>query len=149
MVAEILFAMKGPNMESVEFQLNGGHSLPATLFINLMTEKCQVINKHLRSTETNLRITASVNGTQASIKFHDINYEDSELCHIILYNQPDIKDHLIYLWTETRDLLRYYHIDDHQAELDSIDIFLVTWNMICWCKQISWIFNILTFMSFI
>ena len=22
-----------------------------------------------------------------------------------------------------RDLLRYYHIDDHQAELDSIDIF--------------------------
>ena len=123
MVAEILFAIKGPNMESVEFQLNGGHVIPATLFINLMTEKFQVINKHLHSTETNLQITASVNGTQASIKFHDINYEDSELCHIILYNQPDIKDHLIYLWTEMRDLLRYYHIDDHQAELDSIDIF--------------------------
>ena len=123
MVAEILFAMKGPNMESVKFQLNCGHVIPATLFINLMTEKFQVINKHLHSTETNLRITASVNGTQASIKFHDISYEDSELCHIILYNQPDIKDHLIYLWTEMWDLLRYYHIDDHQAELDSIDIF--------------------------
>ena len=63
MAAEILFAIKGPNMESVEFQLNGGHVIPATLFINLMTEKFQVINKHLRSTETNLRITASVNGT--------------------------------------------------------------------------------------
>ena len=123
MAVEILFAIKGPNMESVEFQLNGGHVIPATLFINLMTEKFQVINKHLRSTETNLRITASVNGTQASIKFHDISYEDSELCHIILYNQPDIKDHLIYLWTEMQDLLRYYHINDHQAELDSIDIF--------------------------
>ena len=110
-------------MESVKFQLNGGHVIPATLFINLMTEKFQVINKHLRSTETNLQITASVNGTQVSIKFHGINYEDSELCHIILYNQPDIKDNLIYLWTEMRDLLRYYHIDDHQAELDSIDIF--------------------------
>ena len=123
MVAEILFAIKGPNMESVKFRLNSGHVIPSTLFINLMTEKFQVINKHLRSTETNLRITASVNGTQASIKFHDITYEDSELCHIILYNQPDIKDHLIYVWTEMRDLLRYYHIDDHQAELDSIDIF--------------------------
>ena len=123
MAAEILFAIKGPNMESVEYQLNGGHEVPATLFINLMTEKFQVINKHLRSTETNLQITASVNGTQASITFHDISYEDSELCHIILYNQPDIKDHLIYLWTEVRDILRSYHIDDHQAELDSIDIF--------------------------
>ena len=123
MAAEILFAIKGPNMESVEYQLNGGHEIPATLFINLMTEKFQVINKHLRSTETNLWITASVNDTQASITFHDISYEDSELCHIIFYNQPDIKDHLIYLWTEVRDLLRSYHIDDHQAELDNIDIF--------------------------
>ena len=104
MAAEILFAIKGPNMESVEYQLNGGHEIPAALFINLMTEKFQVINKHLRSTETNLQITASVNGTQASVRFHDISYEDSELCHIIFYNQPDIKDHLIYLWTEVWDL---------------------------------------------
>ena len=104
MAAEILFAMKGPNMESVKFQLNGGHSIPATL-INLMTEKCQVINKHLRSTETNLRITATVNNTTASIKFHDINFEDSELCQVIVSNQSDIKDQLIHLWTEMQDLL--------------------------------------------
>ena len=105
MVAEIQFAMKGPTMESVEFQLSGGPLIPATLFINLMTEKFQVINKHLHSTETALRITASVNSTQASIKFLDINFEDSELCHVILSNQPDIKDQLIYLWTEMQDLL--------------------------------------------
>ena len=83
MAAEILFAIKGPNMESVEYQLNGGHEIPDALFINLMTEKFQVINKHLHSTETNLWITASVNGTQATNTFHDISYEDSELCHII------------------------------------------------------------------
>ena len=123
MVAEIQFTMNGPNMESVEFQLNGRHSIPATLFINLMTEKFQVINKHLHSTETNLRITATVNSTKASIKFLDINFEDSELRHMILSNQPDIKDQLIYLWTKMRDLLRYYHINDHHAELVSIDTF--------------------------
>ena len=82
MAAEIQFTMNGPNMETVKFQLNSGHSIPATLFINLMTEKFQVINKHLRSTETNLRITATVNNTKASIKFHDINFEDSELHHM-------------------------------------------------------------------
>ena len=42
---------------------------------------------------------------------------------MVLSNQHDIKDQLIYLWTEVRDLLRYYHIDDHHAELVSIDTF--------------------------
>ena len=105
MAGEVQFAMKGPNMESVKFQLNSGHLIPAILFINPMTEKFQVINKHLCSTENMLRITATINSTQASIKFHDINFEDSELCHVILSNQPDIKDQLIYLWTEMRNLL--------------------------------------------
>ena len=123
MAAEIQFAMKGPTMESVEFQLDGGHVIPATLFINLMTEKFQVINKHLRSTATALWITASITSTQASIKFHDVNFEDSELRHVILTNHSDIKDQLIYLWTELQNLLLYYHIDDHHAELVSIDTF--------------------------
>ena len=123
MVAEIIFAMNGPNMESAVIQLSGGHSIPAALFINLMMEKFQLINKYLRSTRTSLQITATVNSTKASIKFHDIYFEDSELCHGLLSNQPDIKDQLIYLWTEMQDLLRYYHIDDHHAELVSIDTF--------------------------
>ena len=123
MVAEIKFTMNGPNMESAVIQLSGGHSIPAALFINLMMEKFQLINNYLHSTGTNLQITATVNSTKASIKFHDIYFEDSELHHMLLSNQPDIKDQLIYLWTEMRDLLRYYHINDHHAELVSIDTF--------------------------
>ena len=69
MAAEIKFAMNGPNMESVEFQLSGGHSIPATLFINLMTEKFQVINKHLHCTGTNLWITATVNSQRLLLNF--------------------------------------------------------------------------------
>ena len=40
-----------------------------------------------------------------------------------LSNLPDLEDQLIYLWTEMHDLLHYYHIDDHAAELASIDTF--------------------------
>ena len=43
--------------------------------------------------------------------------------HVTLSNLPDLEDQLIYLWTEMRDLLRYYHIDNHAAELASINIF--------------------------
>ena len=83
MEAAIKFAVNGPTMESALNILSGGHSVPATLFINLMIEKFQLINKHLCSTRTYLRITATVNSAKASIKFHDIYFEDSELCHDI------------------------------------------------------------------
>ena len=42
-------------------------------------------------------ITASVTNMKASIKFHDIYFEDSELQHMILSNLPDQEDQLIYL----------------------------------------------------
>ena len=111
------FAVQGPNMESALPLLGNGHSLPAALFINIITEKFQLINKHLRSTRDYFTRTASVTNTKASIKFHDITFEDSELRQVILTNHPDLEDQLIYLWTEMRDLLRYYHIYDYDAEL--------------------------------
>ena len=123
MEAAIKFAVNGPNIESAFNLLRGGHSVPAALFINLMTEKFQLINKHLHSTRNYLMITATVNNAKASVKFHDLYFEDSELCHMILSNLPDLKDQLIYLWTKMRDLPRHYHIDDHDAELVSIDTF--------------------------
>ena len=67
---------------------------------------------------------ASVTNTMASIKFYDRNLEeDSQLLHVTLSNLPDLEDQLIHLWTEVHSLLRYYHIDDHAAELASIDTF--------------------------
>ena len=67
---------------------------------------------------------ASITNMAASIKFYDINLEDDQqLVHVTLANLPDLEDQLIHLWTEVRSLLRYYHIDDHAAELASIDTF--------------------------
>ena len=65
----------------------------------------------------------SVTNTAATVKFHDISLEDSELRIVTLSNLPDLEDQLIQLWTEVQDLLRYYHEDDRIAELASIDTF--------------------------
>ena len=123
MEAAFEFAINGPNMEFALSRIREGHSVPAGLFIDIITEKCQLINKHLCSTGDYLMIMASVTNTTASIKFHDIYLEDSELQCVTLSNLPDLEDQLIYLWTEMRDLLRYYHIDGHMSELASIDTF--------------------------
>ena len=88
-----------------------------------MTEKCKLINTHLKTTRDFLMIAASVTNTTASITFHDIYLNDSKLRQVTLSNLPDLEDQLIYLWIEMHDLLCYYHIDNHAAELASIDSF--------------------------
>ena len=123
MEAAYEFALNGENMEFAMSLVRDGHKIPDTLFIDILTEKCWLINKHMHSTRDCLIIVASITNDTASIKFHDIHYENSEMHHVTLSNMPDLEDQLIYVWTEMRDFLRYFHIDDHAAELASIDTF--------------------------
>ena len=123
MDAAFEFAVNGENMEFAIGLISNGRTIPAALFIDILTEKCQLLNKHLCCTRDCLMIVASITNDTASIKFHDIHYEDSEMHHVTLSNMPDLEDQLIYVWTEMRDFLRYFHIDDHAAELASVDTF--------------------------
>ena len=60
---------------------------------------------------------------KATIKFFDRELEDSQLLHITISNLPDLEDQLYRLWIEVCGLLRDYTIDDHAAELCSIDTY--------------------------
>ena len=50
MEAAYEFALNGPNIEFALYRIREGHPIPAGLFIDIMTEKCQLINKHLHNT---------------------------------------------------------------------------------------------------
>ena len=124
MEAAFEFAINGENMEFAAYLLRTGRTVPVALFIDILMEKFQLINRHLRTTREYLVITASITNTTASISFHDTYLEDSEIRSVTLSNQPDLEDQLIHLWMEVHDILRYYHVDDHNAELASIDTLL-------------------------
>ena len=117
MDAAFKFAVNGPNMEFALDLIRDGHSIPTGLFIDIMTEKCQLINKHICDTKDCLVMMASITNMMASIKFYDRDFENYQLLHIMLSNLPDLEDQLCHLWTEVRSLLWDYHIDDHNAEL--------------------------------
>ena len=123
MEAAYEFALNRPNMDFALYRIREGHPIPPGLFMDIMTEKCQLINKHLCDTRDHLMIMASITNTLASIQFHDILFEDSEFRRVTLSNCPDLEDQLIHLWIEVCDILRYYHINDHEAELVAIDTF--------------------------
>ena len=117
------FALSGENMDFVLYRIRDRHLTPPSLFIDIMVEKCQLINHHFCNMRDHLRVVASVTNTAATVKFCDTLLADSELRMVTLSNKPDIDDQLVQLWFEVQDLLQYYNEDDHKAERASIDTY--------------------------
>ena len=123
MDATFKFAGNGLNMEFAFGLMIDGHNIPGGLFVDILTEKCQLIHKHIRKSKDCLIMVANVTNTMATLKFFDRELEDSQLLHITISNLPDLEDQLYRLWIEVRGLLRDYTIDDHAAELHHIDTY--------------------------
>ena len=117
------FALSGELMDFVLGLIKQKRKVPAALFMDILTEKCQLIIQYLRSIRDCLVLVANISKDQVSIKLYDTHYEISKMKHITLTNQPDLDDQLIYLWTKVRYLMRYFHIDDQDAELSCINTF--------------------------
>ena len=112
--------------ELMAFALNHmleGHPTPPALFIDIIIEKCQLINQHFCNTRDHLRVVTSITNTVATIKFHDILLADSQLKIVTLTNTLDLKNQLVQLWTEVQKLLKFYHKDDQIAEMDGIESY--------------------------
>ena len=114
------FTLSGENMDFVLYRIRDGHLTPPSLLIDIMVEKCQLINHHFCNTRDHLKVVASVTNTTATVKFHDTLLADSELKIVTVSNTSDLEKQLIQLWTEVQ---KYYHEDDHIAELASIDTY--------------------------
>ena len=126
MDAAFEFAVNGLNMEFAFGLMTDGQNIPGGLFVDILTEKCQLIHKHIREEKDCLMMVASITNTKATIKFIDQEPEDSQLIMVTISNLPDLEDKLYWLWIEEHGLLRHYTIDDHAAELHSIDTYYST-----------------------
>ena len=123
MDAAFKFAVNRLNMEFAINLVVDSHSIPGGLFVDILTEKCQLIHKHIKSSKDCLLMVANVNNTVATIKLFDRNLEDSQLLHCTISNLWDLEDQLYHLWIEVCGILKDYAVDNHNAELQSIDTY--------------------------
>ena len=123
MDAAFEFSVNGLNMEFATHLIADSCSLPHGLFVDILTEKCQMLHRHINSSKDCLMLVANVNGTMATIKLFDGNLMDSQLLHCTISNLWDLEDQLYRLWIEVRSILKAYAIDDHATELRSIDTY--------------------------
>ena len=68
-------------------------------------------------------MVANINHMVATIKLFDRNLEDSQLLHCTISNHCDLEEQLYRLWIEVHSILKDYAVDDHSAELRTIDTY--------------------------
>ena len=82
--------------------------MPEALFVQLMTDKANMLKKHLKDTKSNLRLCANIGPNMATIKLYNIKEEDSQKLHVTISNLGDIDEQLYQLWVQLNYILKEY-----------------------------------------
>ena len=99
------FAMGGLNMAFTTNLTQEGKPLPKTLFIDIMTEKTQMLIDHLKHLHLGLCLTANINENVATIQLYDNYAINFLLLHLTISNLWDIEDQLYRLWIEVNGVI--------------------------------------------
>ena len=100
MDAAFEFSVNGLNMEFAIHLARDGHSIPDGLFVDILTEKCQLLHHHIKSSKDCLMLVANIGCMMATIKLFDKNLMDSQLLHCTISNLWDLEEQLYRLWIE-------------------------------------------------
>ena len=89
-----------------------------TLFIQLLTEKTNIIKKHLKDIQSNILICVNIGPNMATFKLYDKKEEDSLKLRVTVSNLGDLDEQLHQLWLQVNFLLRQYcaHCQNLNAE---------------------------------
>ena len=80
--------------------------LPKKLFVDTLTEKTEMLKKHLKDTHSKLVKCANIGPNMATFKFFNEEEEDSlKLCYTFS-NLCDLKDQLYQLWIQLSYILK-------------------------------------------
>ena len=80
------FAMGGLNMAFASNLTREGKPLPKTLFIDIMTEKTQMLIDHLKYLHLGLSLTANISKNIATVRLYDNYAINSLLLHGTISN---------------------------------------------------------------
>ena len=82
--------------------------MPESLFVQLLTNKVNMLKKHLKTTQSDLVICANIGPNMETFKLYNIKEEDSLKLHITISNLGDIDEQLYQFWVQLNYLLKEY-----------------------------------------
>ena len=83
--------------------------MPETLFVQPLTEKVNMLKKHLKDTNSGLVICANIGPNVATFKLYNTKEEDSLKLWYTISNLGDLGDQLYQLWVQLNYLLQEHY----------------------------------------
>ena len=80
--------------------------LPEVFFVNILTEKAEMIKKYLKDVCSHLVICANIGPNMATFKFFAPQEEDLLKLHYTFSNLEDLKEQLYFLWIQLNYMLK-------------------------------------------
>ena len=83
-----------------------GNKLPETFFVDTLTEKAEMLKKHLKDTKSKLVTCANIGLNMATFNFFNPQEEDLLKLHYTFSNLGDLKDQLYNLWVQLNYVMK-------------------------------------------
>ena len=75
----------------------------------MLTEKAEMLRKHLKDTNSELMICANIGPNMATFKFYDQQEEDSLRLHYTFSNLGNLGEQLYGLWVQLNYVLKEHY----------------------------------------
>ena len=90
----------------IEISYTINDKLSELFFVDTLTEKAEMLKKHLKGTTSSLVICANIGPNMATFKFFNPNEVDSLKLYYTFSNLGDLKEQLYNLWVQLNYVLK-------------------------------------------
>ena len=120
MEAAFEFSFSSMNMDFAIHLTTEGCPIPGGLFIDIVAEKCLLLQCYLKSAVECLTMVTNVNKKTATIKIIDQDIIEPPLLQFTILNLEDLEEQFFTLWMKACKVLKAYNALNNSAELEHI-----------------------------
>ena len=120
MEAAFEFSFSGMNMDFTIHLTADGCPVPEGLFIDIVVEKCLLLQRYLRSAVECLTLVTNVSKETATIKFINQDIIETPLLQFTISNLYDLEEQFYTLWMKACKVLKAYKALNTLVELEHI-----------------------------
>ena len=112
------YSFSGVNMEFAIHLTLDNHPIPEPLFMDIVVEKCLLLQCYLKSATDCIAMVTNFNNGQANIQFIDRDIMKNPLLPFKITKEKDWEEQFYILWLRVHCILKMYNSFNEADELD-------------------------------
>ena len=114
------YSFSGMNMDFAIHLTQDGLPIPEGLFVDIVVEKCLLLQWYFKSAAECLALVTNVNQGKATIQFIDRDLMKNPLLPFTIIKEDNLEEQFYILWLRACRILKVYNTFDIATELELI-----------------------------